>query len=269
MSNKKERGKTRPPVVILCGGRGTRLKEETEWRPKPLVSIGDEPILWHIMKIYAYYGFTDFILCLGYKGEMIRDYFLNYDLKHSDIRLQLGSKKITKLTDRNPEENWSITLANTGLETMTGGRLKRVSRYIHSNSFLLTYGDGVTNLNIREVFEFHQQKGKLATVTAVRPSSRYGELSIREGLVEAFVEKPQTHEGWISGGFFVMNRQVLDLIPGDETVLESDPMQNLAREGELAVYQHDGFWQSMDTYREMELLNVLWRGGEAPWKVWK
>jgi glucose-1-phosphate cytidylyltransferase len=257
------------PVVILCGGRGTRLKEETEWRPKPMVSIGERPILWHIMKIYASHGFTNFILCLGYKGDMIRDYFLNYDFKNSDIRVELGSKRVTKLTNGHGEDNWSVTLVNTGEETMTGGRLKIASQYIQTEEFCFTYGDGVTNANIRELVNFHCQQKKWATVTAVRPSSRYGELAVRDGIAEAFTEKPQTHEGWINGGFFILNRKVLDLIENDETVFEREPLHQLVQMGELAVYQHDGFWQCMDTYREMELLNDLWNTKQAPWKVWR
>lgn len=260
--------KTKTPVVILCGGRGTRLKEETEWRPKPMVSIGERPILWHIMKIYASYGFTDFILCLGYKGNIIRDYFLNYDLKNSDIKVDLGSKEVTKLSEGHEADNWSVTLVDTGQESMTGGRLKIASKYIHSDTFCLTYGDGVANVDIEKLFKFHSQKVKWGTVTAVRPSSRYGELVINNGLAEAFTEKPQTNEGWINGGFFVLNRKVIDLIQDDQTIWEQEPLQKLAKVGELAVYQHQGFWQSMDTYREMELLNDLWNSGNAPWKVW-
>ena len=255
-------------VVILCGGRGTRLKEETEWRPKPMVNIGSRPIIWHIMKLYATHGFKDFILCLGYKGDMIRDYFLNYDFKNSDIRLDLGSKKVTKLSNGHDENDWSVTLVDTGEETMTGGRLKNVGKYIEGNEFCLTYGDGVADVDLEALVDFHQKKGKLATVTAVRPSSRYGELLINNGIAEAFTEKPQTHEGWINGGFFVLNRKVLDFIKGDDTIWEQEPMQKLASTGELSAYQHEGFWQSMDTYREMELLNNLWNSGQAHWKTW-
>jgi len=257
------------PVVILCGGRGTRLKEETEWRPKPMVAIGERPILWHIMKIYAHHGFKNFILCLGYKGEMIRDYFLNYDFKNSDIRVELGSKRVTKLTNGHTEDGWSVTLVDTGQETMTGGRIKIASKYIHTDEFCLTYGDGVANVDIEALVKFHYQKGKWATVTAVRPSSRYGELIVRDGIAEVFAEKPQTHEGWINGGFFVLNRKVLDLIEGEETPFEREPLQQLVQIGEMAVYNHDGFWQCMDTYREMELLNDLWNRKQAPWKAWE
>jgi glucose-1-phosphate cytidylyltransferase len=233
-----------------------------------MVSIGDRPILWHIMKTYAHYGFTDFILCLGYKGEMIRDYFLNYDLKNTDIRVELGSKRITKLSDGHGEDGWSVTLVDTGQETLTGGRLKRASKYIQANTFFLTYGDGVADVNIRALLDTHEQQQRWATVTAVRPSSRYGELNLGDGVVEAFKEKPQTHEGWINGGFFALNRKVLDLLEGDRSSFEAEPLRQLTEMGQLAVYQHAGFWQCMDTYREMELLNELWRTGNAPWKVW-
>ncbi len=263
-----ESNQTKLPVVILCGGRGTRLKEETEWRPKPMVSIGERPILWHIMKIYASHGFTNFILCLGYKGDIIRDYFLNYDLKNSDIKVDLGSKRVTKLSDGHEANNWSVTLVDTGQKSMTGGRLKIASKYINSDTFCFTYGDGVANIDIDSLVQFHSEKGKWATVTAVRPSSRYGELVINNGIAEAFAEKPQTHEGWINGGFFVLNRKVIDFIKDEETIWEQEPLQKLAETGELAVYQHQNFWQSMDTYREMELLNDLWNRGNAPWKVW-
>lgn len=256
------------PVVILCGGRGTRLKEETEWRPKPMVTIGDRPILWHIMKIYAHYGFTNFILCLGYKGDLIRDYFLNYDLKQSDLRIELGSKRITTLSPSHDEAGWAVTLVDTGQETLTGGRLKIASRYIESDRFLLTYGDGVADVNLHQLQQVHDQTQRWATVTGVRPSSRYGELTIQDGIVESFNEKPQTHEGWINGGFFMMSRKVLDLLEGDRSSLEAELMGKLADLGQLSVYQHNGFWQCMDTYREMELLNELWKTGRAPWKVW-
>ncbi|MBP0015933.1 MAG: glucose-1-phosphate cytidylyltransferase [Cyanobacteria bacterium SBLK] len=256
------------PVVILCGGRGTRLKEETEWRPKPMVSVGERPILWHIMKIYATHGFKKFVLCLGYKGEMIRDYFLNYDLKNSDICVELGSKSITKLSRDHDESDWSVSLINTGQESMTGGRLKIAGRYLLNDTFCLTYGDGVANINLSELLAFHIQKQKLATITAVRPSSRYGELFTEKGIVKLFTEKPQTQEGWINGGFFILNKKVLDLIQSTATIWEREPLQQLVNLGELAVYEHTGFWQCMDTYREMELLNKLWINGLAPWRVW-
>lgn len=259
------------PVAILCGGKGTRLKEETEFRPKPMVMVGDRPMLWHIMKTYAHYGFSDFLLCLGYKGKMIREYFFNYDWNHSDLILELGSKRVTKLDRGHDEENWRIWLIDTGQETMTGGRLKRLASYldkIGSDIFLATYGDGVCNVNIAKLLDYHRSHGKLATVTAVRPASRFGELVIENNLVNNFQEKPQTSEGWINGGYFVLDRKVLDLIESDDTVFEAEPLLALASLGELAVYKHDGFWQCMDTYRELELLNKLYDSGKALWKVW-
>jgi glucose-1-phosphate cytidylyltransferase len=259
------------PVAILCGGKGTRLKEETEFRPKPMVMVGDRPMLWHIMKTYAHYGFNDFLLCVGYKGKMIREYFFNYDWNHSDLILELGSKRVTKLDRGHDEENWRIWLIDTGQETMTGGRLKRLASYldqIGSDIFLATYGDGVCNVNITKLLDYHRAHGKLATVTAVRPASRFGELVIENNLVNKFQEKPQTSEGWINGGYFVLDRKVLDLIESDDTVFEAEPLLALAGLGELAVYKHDGFWQCMDTYRELELLNNLYDSGKALWKVW-
>lgn len=259
------------PVVILCGGKGTRLREETEFRPKPMITVGEKPMIWHIMKTYAHYGFTDFMLCLGYKGEMIREYFLNYDWNHSDVMLELGSKKVTKLQNGHEEEDWRIWLIDTGAETMTGGRLKRLTQYIDSTNsdiFLGTYGDGVANIDIRKLLEFHNSHGKLATITAVHPPSRFGELEIESNLVKKFSEKLQTVEGWINGGYFVLNRKVLDLIEGDCTTFESEPLRQLSEQGELAVYLHNGFWQCMDTYRELELLNQMYDSGRAEWQVW-
>lgn len=259
------------PVAILCGGKGTRLREETEYRPKPMIMVGDRPMIWHIMKIYAHYGFTDFMLCLGYKGEMIRDYFFNYDWNHSDVLLELGSKRITKLENTHGEENWRVWMIDTGAETMTGGRLKRLTPYLASSNsdiFLATYGDGVCDVDIDKLLEFHRSHGKLATMTAVRPASRFGEVSIEGNMVSSFQEKPQTDAGWINGGFFVLDRRVLNYIEGDETLFEVEPLKRLLEEGELAVYQHTGFWQCMDTYRELELLTNLYETGEAKWRKW-
>jgi glucose-1-phosphate cytidylyltransferase len=259
------------PVAILCGGKGTRLREETEFRPKPLIAVGDRPMIWHIMKTYAHYGFKDFMLCLGYKGQMIREYFINYDWNHSDILLELGNKHVTKLDNGHNEEDWRIWLCDTGQETMTGGRLKRLAPYIEqtgSNIFLATYGDGVANININDLVAFHHSHGKLATITAVRAPSRFGELVIENDLVTSFKEKPPTTEGWISGGFFVLNSKVLDLISGDSTTFEAEPLRTLSEKGELAVYRHSGYWQCMDTYREVEVLSQLYTSGKAGWKVW-
>jgi len=260
------------PVVILCGGKGTRLKEETEFRPKPMVLVGDHPMIWHIMKTYAHYGFRDFMLCLGYKGDMIRDYFFNYDWNHSDVLIELGGKKVTKLQNSHDEEDWRIWLIDTGQETMTGGRLKRLATYLDKNGsemFLGTYGDGVADVNIADLLAFHQSHGKLATMTAVRPPSRFGELIIEGNLVTSFKEKPQVSEGWINGGYFVLHRRVLDLIESDDTMFEAEPLKALSEQGELAVYSHSGFWQCMDTYRELELLNQMHERNQAPWEVWK
>lgn len=260
------------PVAILCGGKGTRLREETEFRPKPMITVGNRPIMWHIMKIYAHYGFSDFMLCLGYKGEMIREYFFNYDWNHNDILLELDNKRVTKLNSAHSEENWRIWLVDTGQETQTGGRLKRLAPYLEQTGtdlFLATYGDGVAPVNIADLLTFHQSHGKLATVTAVRPGSRFGELVIEDSLVKTFKEKPQTSEGWINGGFFVLHRKILDLIDGDETDFELTTLKTLSEMGELAVYQHHGSWQCMDTYRELELLNDLYNSGKAFWQVWR
>lgn len=259
------------PVVILCGGKGTRLREETEFRPKPMITVGDRPLIWHIMKTYSHYGFKDFMLCLGYKGEMIREYFFNYDWNHNDVLLNLGDKTVTKLNHGHDESDWKLWLIDTGAETMTGGRLKRMTPYLRqmdSDIFLATYGDGVCNVNVEAVLDFHRSHGKLATITAVRPPSRFGELVIEDSMVSAFQEKPQTSEGWINGGYFVLSRKVLDLIEGDSTIFEAAPLKTLAALGELGVYRHTGFWQCMDTYRELEYLNNLWHQGKAIWQVW-
>lgn len=228
-------------------------------------------MIWHIMKTYAHYGFTDFILCLGYKGETIRDYFFNYDWNHTDVLLELGNKRVTKLQNSHGEENWRIWLIDTGQETQTGGRLKRLAPYldsIGSELFFATYGDGVSDVNITNLLASHREHGKLATVTAVRPASRFGEMAVEGKMVKSFHEKPQVNEGWINGGYFVLNRRVLDTIEGDETAFELEPLKGLSAEGELGVYHHDGFWQCMDTYRELELLNQLYMSGEAKWRTW-
>lgn len=255
-------------VVLLAGGLGTRLREETEFRPKPMVEIGGRPILWHIMKIYAAAGYNDFVICLGYKGDVIRDYFLNYELRNRDFTITLGCGRID-IHDGHAESGWRITLAETGENTLTGGRIKRVANYLEGRTFMATYGDGVADIDISCLLEFHRKRRKLATVTAVRPSSRYGELAIRDGSVTLFREKPQVHEGWINGGFFVFEPDVLNLIGSDMETLEQGLLSELASRHELAVYQHDGFWQCMDTYREAQSLNELWSKGNAPWAMWK
>jgi glucose-1-phosphate cytidylyltransferase len=256
-------------VVILCGGLGTRLREETEFKPRPMVEIGNRPILWHIMKHYRHFGARDFVLCLGYKGEVIRDYFLNYPLRNTDIAIDLATGEIEPVAPKY-DEDWRVTLAETGRDTMTGARMHQAIRYAKGELFFATYGDGLADIDLDRLLAHHLASGKLATVTAVRPSSRFGELSIAKGLVRQFREKPQVTEGWINGGFFVFDRRAFDLIrPDDNVSLEEAVLESLAARGELAVYQHFGFWQSMDTYREMQLLNDLWQGGAAPWMVWR
>jgi len=256
-------------VVVLCGGLGTRLREETEFRPKPMVDIGGRPILWHIMKMYAHHGLRDFVLCLGYRGSMIKEYFLNYEAMNSDFRVCLGRKSQIQFMGAHQEQDFAVTLADTGLETMTGGRLKRVSRYLENDeTFLLTYGDGVSDVNIRALIDFHLSHGRLATVTSVSPVSRFGMLDIdSQGTVQRFAEKPQA-DGSISAGFFVFNRKVLDYLDGDNSILEREPLEKLAKQGELMAYRHRGFFYAMDTYREYQFLNELWAANQAPWKVW-
>jgi glucose-1-phosphate cytidylyltransferase len=252
-------------VVILCGGQGTRLREETEFRPKPMVEIGGRPILWHIMKLYASHGFHDFVLCLGYRGNIIREYFLNYQAMNRDFTINLGRQEI-EYHGAHQEEDFSVTLAETGEDTMTGGRLKRVARHLNDDLFLLTYGDGLSDVDLSKLVQFHRSHGKLATVTVVRPVSRFGVVHIgTTDYVEAFAEKPQS-EGWISAGFFVFDRRVLEYLSGDDCILERDPLERLARENQLVAFHHDGFFQAMDTYREYKQLNEIWASGEAPWK---
>lgn len=255
------------PVVILCGGQGTRLREETEYRPKPLVEIGGRPILWHIMKIYSHYGFRDFILCLGYRGNMIKEYFLNYEAMNNDFTICLGSRQQLIYHGAHEEQDFRVTLAETGAETGTGGRVKRVERYITGDTFMVTYGDGVGDIDIGRLVAFHRSHGRLATVTTVRPLSRYGVLDLNGGNeVVRFREKPQV-DGWISAGFFVFNRGVFDYLDPDG-MLEQAPLERLAADRQIMAFRHEGFWHSMDTYRDFILLNELWAKG-APWRVWK
>jgi glucose-1-phosphate cytidylyltransferase len=255
-------------AIILCGGKGTRLREETEFKPKPMVPIGDRPILWHIMKRYATHGIEDFVLCLGYKAEHIREYFLNYDVNNSNVVVQLGSKRVQALDGDHAEKNWRVWLVDTGAETLTGGRVKVIGRYVEGPTFMVTYGDGVADIDFEQLLRFHKKHGKLATVTAVRPSSRFGELSFEGERLSTFQEKPQVHEGWINGGFFVFQREVLDLISGDSESLEAGLLHKLATMNQLEAYRHLGFWQCMDTFREMQILDELWASGRAPWKNW-
>lgn len=253
-----------PKVAILCGGQGTRLREETEHRPKPLLDIGGKPILWHIMKLYAAYGYRDFVLCLGYRGNMIKDYFLNYESLNNDFTISLGGQSRITYHDAHPEQDFRVTLADTGLETMTGGRVKRVSRYLDGEDFFVTYGDGLSDLNIKNLYEYHRSHGRLATITTVNPTSRFGILDVAaDGRVERFVEKPKL-DGIASAGFMVFNRKVLEYLDFD-CILERQPLEALAAEGQLMSYHHDGYFYAMDTYREYKALNELWESGNAPW----
>ena len=260
-------------LVILCGGRGTRLREETEYRPKPMVPIGNRPILWHIMKTFAQFGHHEFILCLGYKGEMIREYFRNYLWNTCDATLTLGRDANVDFHDRHNEENWRITLADTGEESMTAYRVRQIQRYIgDDDSFMLTYGDGVSTVDITKLVAYHKSQGKICTITGVHPPGRFGELEVgrEDSTVTGFNEKPQVEGGFINGGFMVCQRELFDYLPNDPTVmLEQAPMKKLVEDGQLSMFSHEGFWQCMDTFAEMNLLNQLWNSGKAPWKVWE
>ena len=254
-------------VVILCGGMGTRLREETEYRPKPMIEIGEKPILWHIIKMYSSFGFNDFVICLGYKGYVIKEYFSNYFLHQSDVTIDLGKNSL-EVHDSHAER-WRITLVDTGLNTMTGGRIKRIRKYV-DGTFMLTYGDGVADVDIGRLASFHKAHGRLATITAVQPSGRFGALDIdsRDHVV-SFKEKPKGDNAWINGGFFVLDSKVFDYIEGDRTIWEREPLEALARNGELAAYRHTGFWQPMDTLRDKNQLDELWGTGKPPWKTWE
>ena len=257
-------------VVILCGGKGTRLREETEYRPKPMVPIGNRPILWHIMRIYAAHGHREFILCLGYKGDVIKDWFRNLHWMVSDVRLTIGEIGGATFYTAIEEKGWSVTLADTGEDTMTGGRIKRIEKYLDDDDeFLLTYGDGVGNVDITSSIAHHRASGRILTLTGVRPPGRWGELQIADGVVTTFFEKPQTSGGRINGGFFVASRRLFKYLNDDPAlVFEQGPLTALSRDGQLGCYTHNGFWQPMDTYQEFVLLNRLWHEGRAEWKVW-
>jgi len=256
-------------VVILAGGYGTRISEESHLKPKPMVEIGGRPILWHIMKLYSYYGFHDFIICLGYKGYAIKEYFANYFLHESDVTFDFRNGNHI-VNHSHSAEPWKVTLVNTGLDTMTGGRIKRIQKYIEDNTFLLTYGDGLSDVNIKEKLAFHKSHGKTGTITAIQPQGRFGVLDIsNDNLVNGFDEKPKTQSGWINGGFMIFEPKVFDFIEGDQTVFEKEPLEKLANSNSLASFKHDGFWQPMDTLREKNLLEDLWNSGKAPWKLWK
>lgn len=255
-------------AVILAGGLGTRLSEETQVRPKPMVEIGGKPLLWHIMKCYAAHGITDFIVCCGYKGYLIKEYFANYFLHNSDVTFELAKNKIE--VHQQFSESWRVTVIDTGEDTMTGGRLKRVAGYLDAEeAFCFTYGDGVSDVDIKALIAFHKLHGRLATLTAVQPPGRFGALELEGQRITRFHEKPRGDGNWINGGFFVLSPKVIDRIAGDATVWEKEPMDSLARSGEFAAYRHTGYWQSMDTLRDRSLLNELWATGSAPWKVWE
>jgi glucose-1-phosphate cytidylyltransferase len=261
-------------AVILCGGQGTRIREASDLLPKPMLPIGGKPIVWHIMKGFGGHGVTDFVLCLGYKGWLVKEFFLNYRSMTTDLTVKLHSHGADGIEfhGRHPEEDWSVTLAETGEETMTGGRVAAIRRYVENDDlFLLTYGDGVSNVDITKLVAFHRAHGKVATVTAVRPPGRFGEMAIQAGAVREFNEKPQATEGFINGGFFVCDtKRIWDYLGTDSrTTLEREPLQRLAREGQLAAFEHTGFWQPMDTMREYTMLNDLWSSGKAPWQTWK
>ncbi|CAN5828594.1 MAG: glucose-1-phosphate cytidylyltransferase [Gemmatimonadetes bacterium] len=253
-------------TVILAGGLGSRLAEETVIRPKPMVEIGGRPVLWHIMNLYAAHGFNDFVVACGYKGEMIKEYFSNFHLHNADLCIRLRDGKVELHNNRGPD--WRVTLVDTGFSTSTGGRIKRLGPWLENEPFMMTYGDGVGNVDIASIVEFHHRHKRLATITAVRPPARFGGIEFDGDRVVHFQEKPQIGEGWINGGFMVLQPEVLDYIEGDETLFEKDPLERLAADSELMAYRHDGFWQPMDTLREKHLLEELWASGEAPWKIW-
>ena len=253
-------------AVIMAGGLGTRLAEETSVRPKPMVEIGGKPMLWHIMNIFAAGGVKEFCVACGYKGEQIKEYFGNFHLHHADLTVDMRTHAVDLHNDTTPD--WRVHLVDTGLNTMTGGRIKRLADYIGDGTFMMTYGDGVADVDIRALIDFHRAHGKLATLTAVRPPARFGGLEFDGDRVVNFIEKPQIGEGWINGGFMVLEPAVLSYIEGDDTIFEQNPLEKLSRDGQLMAYRHEGFWQPMDTLREKQLLEKLWQGGKAPWKRW-
>jgi len=257
-------------VVILCGGRGVRFHEATEIKPKPLIDIGERPILWHIMKIYAHYGYHDFVLCLGYKGETIKKYFLEYELLTSDYIINLGDISKTRINHVSQEREWRITLAETGLSAMTGARIKRVAKYIDTDLFLLTYGDAVANINIEQLVDFHRKHNRIGTITAVQPLSRFGQLEIGDsGIVKQFKEKIMIKGDHINGGFFVFDQRIFDYIDeNDDCIFEREPLERLAMDGQLTAFIHNGYWQCMDTYRDWQVLNQEWESSNPPWKIW-
>ena len=255
-------------VVILAGGLGSRLSEETHLKPKPMLEIGGLPILWHILKIYSHFGYNDFIICLGYKGYIIKEYFYNYFLHKSDVTINLKQNEVK--FHKNETENWKITLIDTGVETMTGGRIKRIEPYTNGESFMLTYGDGLANINIKKLVKYHKQHKKIATLSAVTPPGRFGALNINNDIVNEFQEKPKGDGNYINGGFFVLSNKVFNYLDYDHESLvwEQEPLKNLAKDGELKAFKHDGFWQPMDTLRDKNKLEKLWSENTAPWKIW-
>jgi glucose-1-phosphate cytidylyltransferase len=254
-------------AVILAGGFGTRISEESHLRPKPMIEIGGRPILWHIMKMFSAHGVNEFVICCGYKGYQIKEYFANYFLHTADATFDICQNKVE--VHQNYAEPWRVTLVDTGLETMTGGRIMRVRKFLNGQQFCLTYGDGVSDINITELIRFHNQHGHLATVTAIQPLARFGALELDGSLIRQFVEKPKGDNRWINGGFFVLEPQVFDYLKGDEDVWEQEPLRNLSNDGELMAYRHDGFWAAMDTLRDKNHLEELWASKRAPWKVWQ
>lgn len=257
-------------AVILCGGLGTRLREETEFRPKPMVNIGSKPILWHIMKIYATQGVKKFILCLGYKGDMIKNYFCHYELMNNDVTLELGKPEQLCIHQNHSEAGWKITLADTGEKTLKGGRLKKIEKYVTGDTFLATYGDGLADVNLKALLDFHKSHGKMVTLTGINPASQFGKLKLDGNRVESFREKPlDADKDLVNGGYFVLNREIFDYLEErDDCDLEYGPLEEIAKAGQLMVYKHSGFWACMDTLRDMDHLNALWNQGKAPWKTW-
>lgn len=255
-------------AVILCGGKGTRMREETEYRPKPLVQIGGKPIIWHIMKIYSYYGINDFILCTGYKSDMIKQYFMEMYWRNNDFTLHINSYNEIKFHTLE-EEEWNVTIVNTGLDSGTGARLKKIEKYIDEENFLMTYGDGVSDVNISELIEYHKCKGTIATMTGVHPMSPFGLIEVKDGIVKSFREKPRLND-IINGGFMVLNKEVFKYIEdGEEVMFEEKPLRNLAKDEEIAVYEHSGFWTAIDTFKDIEKINKMWDMGDRPWKIWR
>ena len=254
-------------VVILAGGFGTRISEESYLKPKPMIEIGGKPILWHIMKIYSHYGFNEFIICAGYKQEYIKDYFNNFFMRSSDVTFDYSNGG--KITIHNTKtEPWKVTVVDTGFNTMTGGRIKRIKNYVDDDSFMLTYGDGVSDIQIDELVKFHKKHGKIATISAVHPAGRFGMMDVSGDVVKSFREKKQSDVGWINGGFMVLDPRVFDYLDGDETVFEKEPLEKLSQDGELIAFKHNGFWQCMDTMRDKEDLEKQWNSGMAKWKIW-